>query len=209
MNIVGEAAARGSVESAWDALHEAAALARAIPGCEHFEISGPGSGRFIAAIGLPAIGGTYAGTLTIVEQQRPILIRLTASATSDQGTITADVTLRLSASPGSGAATLVSYEANGTVAGPIAGVGTRLLVSAAKRLAGEFFAAIGESEPATVEPSAMATPVPLPRPAPLPRPDPVPGDRTALLAGAAIGLAGVIIGVLAGRRGRRGGRVRR
>jgi uncharacterized protein len=195
MKIVGEATARGSVETVWGALHDAAVLARAIPGCEQFEISGPGLGQFIATTALPAIGGTYAGKLTVAEQQRPSLLKLTVSATGEQGTMTADVTLRLSDT--ADATTLVSYEANGTVAGSIAGVGTRLLVSAAKRLADEFFAGLNESvtvpEPAAVEPAPRA----------LARPRRQPEARAALIAGAAIGLAGVLIGVLAGRRGRR------
>ncbi len=219
MKVVGEAAARGSAEAVWGALHDAATLARAIPGCEHFEVPGPGLGQFIATTALPAIGGTYAGKLTITEQQRPSLLRLTASATGDQGTITADVTLRLGEA--AGATTLVRYEANGTVTGPVAGVGTRLLASAAKRLAGEFFAVIDESvathavtsaadaaaaEPAAAEPALAVSDAD--RPGALARPSPLPDNRVALVAGAAIGLAGVIIGVLAGRRGRRAGRVR-
>ena len=226
MKVVGEATARGSAETVWIALHDAAVLARAIPGCEHFEVSGPGLGQFIATTALPAIGGTYAGKLTIAEQQRPSLLRLTASVTGDQGTMTADVTLRLSdtaeastaggsgGSPpqastagGSGgsppqASTVVSYEANGTVTGPIAGVGARLLASAAKRLAGEFFAGLDENmappapRQASAEPSRRH----------LASPGTPAAGRNALIAGAAIGLAGVIIGVVAGRRGSKAGR---
>lgn len=214
MKVVGEATARGSAETVWIALHDAAVLARAIPGCEHFEVSGPGLGQFIATTALPAIGGTYAGKLTIAEQQRPNLLRLTASVTGDQGTMTADVTLRLSdtaeasTAGGSGgpppqdSTVVVSYEANGTVTGPIAGVGARLLASAAKRLAGEFFAGLDEN---------MAPPAPRQAAAePSRRELGSPGTRAvgrnALIAGAAIGLAGVIIGVVAGRRGSKAGR---
>src|SRR6185437_8596019 len=142
MKIVGEAAVRGSAETVWGALHDAAMLARAIPGCEHFEVCGPGLGQFVAAIALPAISGTCAGKFTVAEQQRPSLVKLTMSVTGDQGTITADASVRLS--DAADATTLVSYEVNGTVAGPLAAVGTRLLTSAAKRLAGEFLAAIDE-----------------------------------------------------------------
>ncbi|HYK34038.1 MAG TPA: SRPBCC domain-containing protein [Streptosporangiaceae bacterium] len=224
MKVVGDAAAHGSVEAVWDALHETAVLARAIPGCERFEVTGPGLAEFVATTALPAIGGTYAGKLTIVEQQRPSLLRLTASATGDQGTITADVTVSLGDGAG---ATLVSYEANGTVTGPVAAVGTRLLTTAAKRLAGEFFAGIDESvsaHPPTTSASAAAVPAatqaaaaqtaarPRPaasearRPPSLERPGPMADNRVVLVAGAAIGLAGIVIGVLAGRRGGRAGR---
>jgi|SRR5215472_8024768 len=226
MKVAGEAGARGSVETVWDALHDAAVLARAIPGCEQFEVTGPGLAEFVATTALPAIGGTYAGKLTIVEQRRPGLLRLTASAAGDQGTITADVTVSLS--DGAEAATLMSYEANGTVTGPVAAVGTRLLTTAAKRLAGEFFAGIDESvaaHQAATPASAAAVPAaaempgaksadvqPEPAasdarsPTSLERPGPLADNRAALVAGAAIGLAGIVIGVLAGRRGGRAGR---
>jgi carbon monoxide dehydrogenase subunit G len=258
MKVAGEAGVRGSVETVWDALHAAAVLARAIPGCEQFEITGPGLAEFVATTVLPAIGGTYAGKLTIVEQQRPGLLRLTASAAGDHGTITADVTVSLgdgteagvsaarasgavSAPPASGAVsaarasavTLVSYEANGTVTGPVAAVGTRLLTTAAKRLAAEFFAAIDASVaagqaatsaplaavPAAAETTAAKTTAAKSagsrlepaasdarRPPSLDRPGPLADNRAALVAGAAIGLAGIVIGVLAGRRGGRAGR---
>jgi carbon monoxide dehydrogenase subunit G len=227
MKIVGEATARGPVETVWAVLHDAAVLARAIPGCAHFEVCGPGLGQFIATTALPAISGTYAGKLIIAEQQRPSLARLTVSVTGDQGAITGDVTVRLS--DAAAGTTLMSYEANGTVTGPVAAVGTRLVTSAAKRLASEFFAVIDESvaahaavpaaafaaeaaaEPASAEPAAL-------RPAraasdagrtrALGRPGHLADNRAALVAGAAIGLAGVVIGVLAGRRGGRAGRVR-
>lgn len=240
MKVVGEAAARGSVETVWGALHDAATLARAIPGCEHFEVSGPGLGQFIATTALPAISGTYAGKLTVAEQQRPSLLRLTLSVTGDQGTIVADATLRLSDAPDT--TTLVSYEASGTVTGQLAAAGTRLLTSAAKRLANEFFAIIDETVAArTATPSsAAAEPVATEsvvtaesvatagtvaaaepvatgreravsadeRPRTLARPGPLADNRAALVAGAAIGLAGIVIGVLAGRRGGRADRVR-
>lgn len=222
MNVMGEAAVRGSAQAAWDALHDAAVLARAIPGCERFEVSGPGIGEFVATTALPAIGGTYAGKLTIAERQRPNLLRLTVSATGDQATVAADVTVRLGEA--ADATTLVSYEANGTVTGPASAAGTRLLTVAAKRLASEFFAAIDESVAARLAASESfgataaapsgAAPVAAAsawvareadRPGAPARRGSLTGNRTALVAGAAIGLAGVVIGVLAGRRG---GRVR-
>jgi carbon monoxide dehydrogenase subunit G len=208
MKVVGEARLRGPVESVWAALHDAAALGRAIPGCEQFEVSGPGLAQFIATTALPAISGTYAAKLTIAEQQPPDLLKLTVAASGDRGTIAADVTLWLTdAADPVDAATLVSYEASGTVTGSIAGVGTRLLISAAKRLAAEFLASIDDRRPQPVlEPAAEVRPAGgLVAPA---RRRPWADHRGALAAGAAIGLAGLIVGVLVGRRSRWTGRVR-
>jgi carbon monoxide dehydrogenase subunit G len=225
MKVVGEATVRGPVESVWDALHDVVTLAGAIPGCEQFEISGPGLAQVIITIALSAISGTYAAKLTLAEQQRPSLLKLTVAATGDQGSIGADVTLRLS--DDADGTTLVNYEANGTVTGSIAGIGTRLLISGAKRLATEFFDGINDR--VTVQPDASTAsteafpaasaaavgPVAQLRPADESRaparPVALADRRVALVAGVAIGLAGILVGVLVGRQGRwgrRAGRVR-
>ncbi len=231
MKVVGEATVRGPVESVWDALHDVVTLVGAIPGCEQFELSGPGLAQVIVTIALSAISGTYAAKLTVAEQQRPSLLKLTVAATGDQGSIGADVSFRLSDE--ADGTTLVSYEANGTVTGSIAGVGTRLLISAAKRLATEFFDGINDrvtvqpdaSPASTTSPASTAAfpaasaaavePVAQVRPAdesrPPARPIALADRRVALVAGVAIGLAGILVGVLVGRRGswgRRAGRLR-
>jgi carbon monoxide dehydrogenase subunit G len=206
MKVVGEAEVRLPVEVVWDMLHSGTVLARAIPGCERFDISGPGLGQFVAATTMPAIGGTYAGNLTVTDQQRPGLVKLTASAAGERGTITADLILRL-AGAGDGT-TLVSYEASAIVAGPLSGIGARLLGSAGKRLAGQFFSAM-QKESLTASPAAppAATVQFAPNAAvridgDRPPPATVPDTRVGLVTGLAIGLAGVIIGVLIGRRNR-------
>jgi hypothetical protein len=148
MKVTGEATVGAPAETVWSALHDRAVLVRAVPGCERLEVTGPGSGRFIVTTELAAISGTYSGQLTAAGEQRPSFAELAVSASGTQGTVTADLTLRLT--PMQGGATLVSYEANGTADGAIAAVGARLLVSAARRLADEFLAGLDEelAEPA-------------------------------------------------------------
>jgi uncharacterized protein len=143
MKVTGEATVGAPPETVWAALHDRALLVRAVPGCERLDIIGPDSGRFIVTTAMTAIGGTYSGQLTASAQQEPSSVDLIASVSSSQGTVTADLAIRLSPVPGG--ATLVGYEATGVVSGAIAGVGARLLASAAKRLADEFLAALDEA----------------------------------------------------------------
>ncbi|HEY3906781.1 MAG TPA: carbon monoxide dehydrogenase subunit G [Streptosporangiaceae bacterium] len=228
MKVTGEATVGAPAETVWAALHDRAVLVRAVPGCERLEVTGPGSGRFIVTTELAAVSGTYSGQFTASGEQRPSFVELAASASGAQGTVTADLTLRLT--PTEGGATLVSYEANGVADGAIAAVGARLLASAAKRLADEFLAGLDEelaepAEPASVPaknesgpaasgPAATSTAALVPAAGSSPEPvgQPVsPGSsliarldrRTSALIGAAILLGGIVLGILLGRRGRR------
>jgi uncharacterized protein len=227
VNVAGEATVQAPAEAVWAALHDPATLALAIPGCERLDRTGPGSGQFTVTTAITALAGSYAGQFTAARQQAPGLLTVTASGASDRGTVTADLTFRLS--PANGGTTLVSYDATGVVGGPIAGVGTRLLASAAARLAGEFFTeldrlltsdlpgaaavAAGAAAPPSPPAAVARTDGPLVSSAQhqrsigarTDRPDgPIarPVVRAALAAGAAIGLAGVLVGVLLGRRSR-------
>lgn len=222
MKVTGEATVGAPAEKVWAALHDQAVLARAVPGCERLEVTGPGSGRFIVTTAMTAIGGTYSGQVTASGQQEPSSVDLTASISGSQGTATADLAIRLTPAPGG--ATLVGYEVNGVVGGAIAGVGARLLASAARRLADEFLAALDEAVadqvpvvPAAPEqPAAPASAKPVtgpgltPGPAGPPEP-PVPAApasaarldlKTSVLLGAGLALAGIAAFLLR-RRGRR------
>ena len=155
MKVTGEATVGAPAETVWAALHDRAVLVRAVPGCERLEVTGPGSGRFIVTTELAAISGTYSGQLTASGERPPSFVELAASASGEQGTVTADLTLRLT--PTEGGATLVSYEANGVADGAIAAVGARLLASAAKRLADEFLAGLDEELAEPAEPAKPAS----------------------------------------------------
>jgi uncharacterized protein len=228
MKVAGEATVGAPAEKVWAALHDQAVLARAVPGCERLELTGPGTGRFTVTTTMNAISGTYSGQLTASGQQAPSSVALTASASGDQGTVTADLTISLT--PTEGGATLVSYEANGVADGSIAGVGTRLLASAAKRLADEFLASLDEEvarppERVRKRPQAESAPKSPAAKSPEPKPErgpagpggpggpggpagPGAGDLTGYLNGKNGALVGAVIALIAvvivlGRRSRR------
>ena len=221
MKIVGTGRVRADAEETWAALRDPAVLSRALPGCQVFEVTGPGLARFTATTAVAAISGTYSGLVTLTDQQPPSAMTATVSVAGDQGTVNADLTVRLSPDE-DGGGTLVSYEAIGEAGGALEGVGARLLASAAKRMATEFLdgldADLVERRPAPAgsasQPGRSADQVAA---AVLPMAtagfaaeqssaqiDPAAGtDARVVMAGAAIGLAGVVVGVLLGRRIRR------
>jgi len=162
-------------------------LSRAIPGCEWLEITGRGTARLSVRLAIAAVSGSYAGQLSVFREQHLEYIEFKASASGDQGTAAADITVRLAAVGDD--ATLVSYEASGLVSGPVAGVGSRLLASIAKRIADDFLAAVEEqlTERAAVTagaPPAVSQGPPGVRPAPVP-PSPVPAATSSADAGTA------------------------
>lgn len=140
MKVAGEAMLGAQHKEVWAALHDPALLARAIPGCESLEVTGPGAARFSVRLDPAAVAGRYVGELTVSDEQDPDHLTLEASAVGAKGTVQAQVTLRLN--PVNETTTRVSYEVSGQVGGPIAAAGTRLLASVATRVAEDLFAEI-------------------------------------------------------------------
>jgi carbon monoxide dehydrogenase subunit G len=154
------------------------------------------------------------------------LVVATVSAAGNRGSASAEITLRLAAA--AEGATQVSYAVEATVSGPVAGIGQRMLASIASRLAEEFLAALGgllieqaaveapADAPSAVEPRLVESMVVGPRVVQRPRPDEAGADldqpragtrpaiRAGVVAGGALGLAGILIGAVLGRRNRPG-----
>ena len=209
MKISGTAVLNAPVEQLWAAFNDPGVLARTIPGCHVLHQVGPDAYKMTVTMGVASIKGTYEGDVILAEQDPPGSFVLKVIGVGAPGTVGADVLFRLQESASGG--TDLSYEADAVVGGAIGGVGQRMLIGMAKKMAGQFFAAVdadlaGERVrvPVSVkEPDRASVPVGAisdGRPA-------FDGhlafeDRDFLfgaLTGAAIALAGVAVG-LAGRR---------
>jgi hypothetical protein len=225
MKLSGQATLRGPVDRVYRALNDPGVLVRTIPGCERLEQVGADEYRMTVTAGVASIKGTYVGDVRLTDQDAPHRFVLRASGSGAPGTVSADVTVSLS-DPGDGT-TLLAYDADAVVGGMIGGVGQRMLAGVAKKTAGEFFAAVDQvlaggpaaDQPATAQPVAAASAEPATpdggqpvaatgAPAVFTRPAP-PAVAAALptgfvagaLVGAAIALAGAVVGrLLAGRR---------
>ncbi|PZS14063.1 MAG: carbon monoxide dehydrogenase [Pseudonocardiales bacterium] len=207
MKVSGDATLHAPIDKVWAALNDPAVLVRTIPGCERLETTGPDAYRMVVTAGVASIKGTYAGEVQLSDQQQPDSFLMTASGAGGPGTISTEVRVALAAA-GDGSTTL-RYDADAVVGGVIAGVGQRMLAGVAKKMAGEFFRAVDDvltgkaAEPAATGPD---TPV---EPGVFVAPDAgaartTGGDDFArgALVGAAIALAGVLVGGLLERRRR-------
>ena len=141
MKVAGQATLHAPIERVFAALNDPAVLVRTIPGCQRLEPTGPDAYAMTVTAGVASIKGSYAGTVQLAELQPPNSFVLRASGAGGPGTVTADVSVRLSERDG---VTVLDYDADAVVGGMIGGVGQRMLAGVAKKLAGEFFAGVDE-----------------------------------------------------------------
>ena len=224
MKVNGTATLNATPEQVWAALNDPAVLVRTIPGCEQLETLGPDRYRMTVTAGVASIKGTYLGEVSLADHVPYSAFRLRASGSGAPGTVNADVSVTLDVHPDG--TTLLTYAADAVVGGTVGGVGQRVLGGVARKLAGEFFAAVDTHLAAPDGPAAAGAPAAATAPAaPAPaaaaaagssapatvytRP-PEGAQRTvtvdvrstlpAALAGAAIALAGVLLGWRIARR---------
>ncbi len=123
----------------WQAMQDPAVLARTLPGCQSLQVTGPDEYAATVTAGMASVKGTYKGKVRLTDQVEPERYALRAQGAGGPGTVQADATVRLE---DHGSSTLVSYDADAVVGGMIGGVGQRMLTSVAQRTADDFFAAI-------------------------------------------------------------------
>ncbi|MGY1855808.1 SRPBCC family protein [Modestobacter sp. SYSU DS0290] len=216
MNLDGSAVLSAAPEQVWSVITDPAVLARTIPGCESLQQVGEDSYTMVVSAGVGAVRGKYAGEVRLSDLSFPKSYVMHASGSGGPGSVRATVQIRLEPS---GDGTELTYSADAVVGGAVAGVGQRMITGVAKRMAGQFFAAIDKelTEPNVVaEVAPLAADVPAGTSTGMPdryldaRPGLQPGgwvpaEAKPLLVGAAGGglltLLGVWIGYLLGRRG--------
>ncbi|MGY1733836.1 carbon monoxide dehydrogenase subunit G [Geodermatophilus sp. SYSU D01045] len=226
MNLDGSAVLHGTPEEVWRVVTDPAVLARTIPGCESLQRTGEDEYRMDVSVGVGAIRGTYAGEVRLTDQQPHSSYVMHASGAGAPGNVRAKVDIALEPHE---EGTTLSWSADAVVGGPVAGVGQRMITGVAKRMAGQFFAAIDREltegapvgtapaaaratsaavssteAPAAVPAGAPAAPEPqVFRGAEAPAAAPSADARTlavGALGGAGLTLLGVLVGWLLGRR---------
>jgi uncharacterized protein len=203
MKVSGDAMLHAPIDKVWAALNDPAVLVRTIPGCERLETTGPDAYRMVVTAGVASIRGTYAGEVQLSDQQHPNSFLMTASGAGGPGTVSTEVRVRLTDS-GDGS-TRLTYDADAVVGGVIAGVGQRMLVGVSRKMAGEFFQSVDDvltGKAVAPVAGAAAEPGVFVAPATAGRSFGGDGFFRGALVGAAIALAGVVVGGLFGRRQR-------
>jgi uncharacterized protein len=197
VKITGEHEFRASREQVWDALQDPVVLAGTLPGARRLEPTGPDEYAITVDVGVGSVKGTYEGTFALTDKVEREACTVRASASGRPGSVTTEARMSLS---GEGQGSRMTYEADATVTGPLAGVGQRLTAAAARRTTEQFLAALderivsGAPEPVAVEPGAAIVPA-----APRGGTDPKVVAASAL-GGFALALIGVAVGRWTARR---------
>lgn len=141
MKLQGTATLHADRETLFAALTDPGVLARCIPGCESLDVTGPDSYKMTVSAGVGAIRGRYDGQVRLTELVRPDGYVMNASGAGGAGTVDATCRVNLVSD---GNQTELTYSADATVGGPVAGVGQRMISAVAKRMAGQFFSAVDD-----------------------------------------------------------------
>lgn len=127
-------------ESVWELLMDPTVLQRIIPGCERLEETGPDTYSADIKLGIANIRGDYTGTVQILDQQPPERYRLEGEGRGKPGFAKGSGGLELFAEDGK---TMMRYQADVQVGGPVAGIGQRLIEASAKSIINQSLKALG------------------------------------------------------------------
>lgn len=149
MKLQGTATLHADRERVFAALTDPGVLARSIPGCESLDLTGEDSYAMTVSAGVGAIRGRYDGQVTLTDLVRPEGYVMNARGAGGAGTVDATCRIELIAD---GEQTQLSYSADATVGGAVAGVGQRMISAVAKRMAGQFFSTVDDELTGAREP---------------------------------------------------------
>lgn len=163
MNLTGQETLPVTQAQAWDALNDIEMLRASIAGCDALNPIGENEYEALLSVSIGPVKAKFKGKLRLSDLQPPNSYKLAfegSGGAAGHGKGTAQVRLE---STGLGVTTL-HYEANASVGGKIAQIGSRLVDMAAQKMAGDFFAAFNaklqEKYPPAVGAAVVTTPAP-------------------------------------------------
>ena len=139
MKIEGEHRFQSSRADVWRALQDPQILTNSLPGVKRLEVDGPDRYKVTVTVGVGAVKGAYDGTFALTDKRDLESCRVTADASGPPGSVAATAAMTLEDADGG---TLLTYDADAKVTGPLAGIGQRMVASAAKKTTREFLQAI-------------------------------------------------------------------
>ena len=140
--IEGEERIAAPVEKVWLALNDAEVLKACIPGCQSLEKKSDTELAATVVLKIGPIKATFNGEVTLKNLKPPHAYTLQGEGKGGIAGFAkggADVSLTPD-----GDATILRYAAKADVGGKIAQLGSRLIDSTSKKLAGQFFTSFGD-----------------------------------------------------------------
>ena len=143
MIIEGEERIEAPIARVWEALNDADTLKACIPGCESLEKTGDNQLAAVVTLKIGPIKAKFNGEVELRNLKPPHSYTIEGEGKGGIAGFAkggADVTL----TEESPTVTILTYEAKADVGGKIAQLGSRLITSTSKKLAGQFFSSLNE-----------------------------------------------------------------
>ncbi|MCB9930713.1 MAG: carbon monoxide dehydrogenase subunit G [Alphaproteobacteria bacterium] len=160
MDMSGEYRIPASRQTVWEALNDPEILKAAIPGCE--ELTAEGETGFAAKVRAKVgpVSARFSGKVQLLDLDPPNGYRIEGEGTGGAaGFAKGGASVQLAEDGGE---TVLTYQANASVGGKLAQIGSRLIDGAAKKMADDFFAKfsaiVGEQAGASAAPAAPPPP---------------------------------------------------
>jgi carbon monoxide dehydrogenase subunit G len=136
LKVEGEYTMGAPRQRVFDTLMSVEALTGCLPGCERFEDAGGGRYETTLKVGVAGVKGTFTGTVTLKDPVPPQSYTLEMEGNFKGGHVKGTGNISLD---DLGEQTRVRYSGDAQVGGPIASVGQRLMLPAARMMANQFF----------------------------------------------------------------------
>lgn len=141
--IEGEERISAPLEKVWAALNDPAVLKESIPGCQSLEKKSDTDLAATVVLKVGPIKATFNGEVTLKNLNPPHSYTIQGEGKGGiAGFAKGGADVRLTADGPD--TTILNYEAKADVGGKIAQLGSRLITSTSKKLAGEFFSTFNE-----------------------------------------------------------------
>src|SRR5215470_40451 len=132
-----------SKEKVWAALNNPDILKQCIPGCQSLEMTNPNEMTATVVLKVGPVKATFGGKVTLSDLDPPNSYRISGEGSGGiAGFAKGGASVKLSEE--SPDVTILFYNVEAQIGGKLAQLGSRLIDSTAKKLAGEFFASFGQ-----------------------------------------------------------------
>lgn len=149
MEMNGSERIAASKEAVWAALNDPAILQQCIPGCQKLEKNSDNEMTATVTLKVGPVKASFNGKVTLSDIDAPNSYRINGEGTGGvAGFAKGGANVRLEQDAD---VTVLHYDVDAQVGGKIAQLGSRLIDSTAKKLAGEFFTKFGSVVTGTVE----------------------------------------------------------
>jgi len=142
MDMTGEERIAAPRDVVWAALNDPDVLKQCIPGCQSLEVTGENEMAAAIKLKIGPVSATFKGAVTLQNVKAPESYTISGEGKGGiAGFAKGAADVRLSEDGGE---TVLAYDVKAQVGGKLAQLGSRLIDSTSKKLAGQFFTSFTE-----------------------------------------------------------------